>query len=135
MDYEEFEDVLDEDAEGEANMPADRRAKLDNIHKKVESLMGEAAEVMLDPELLLKIEDKVVRVMSRKKINPTIANLKVFLLAFQFGLASKSALGNDGISIAMGIRHMIDKKEKAKPKMDIDITKSKPLNEPKQLES
>lgn len=121
MDYDDFEEKMDDELDPE------KLKKARAIHDKLDALMGEAAELFLEPETIEKIKNKVVRVMERRSLTPNINNLRVMLVGVQFGIASASSLGNDAMSIAVGIRHMIEDKEKALPKLDIDITKSKPL--------
>lgn len=120
MDYNDFEDSLEEEKDPEKLLKAKR------IHDKLDALMGEAAEVFVDAGILEKIDQKVRSVMKRKGLNVTAANLKTLLVGFQFGMSSRDRLGDEAMQIAMGIRHMLDK---AKPKVEIDITKSKPLSD------
>ncbi len=97
------------------------------IKDKFQKFIADVADDMLEPgqvELIAKNMDKKLRSAG---VLPNLSTMKAFAEGFDFGVLSSMQLEERVAMVMAGIRKVIKDKTGVKPKLDIDITKSKPL--------
>lgn len=119
---EEFEDELDDD-KGDDEM----REKMRRVERKFDRFLDDIAEDVIEPEVLAKVERKILKLLHEAGVPATFGNIKAFSAGFDFGMKSTMKLEGNVAQLMIAIHRFVKEKEAKKPKVEIDITKSLPL--------
>lgn len=115
--FEEFETEGEEMSE----------EKMKRIRDKFSKFLADVADDMLTTSQIELIARNIEKKLRTAGISPSLSAFKAFSEGFDFGVISHLQLEEGVGQVFAGIRRVIRDKEGKKPKMEIDITKSKPL--------
>lgn len=123
------DDEEEDEDEDEEVVSEDIKRRVNRIERRFQTFLEDIADDVLEPKTLEKIERKVAGKMRGVGSAPTLANLRLFAEAFEFGMSSTMKLGGSVAQLLIGIRKIVKDKESKTLRSKIDITKSKPLPE------
>lgn len=110
----------------------EQHARMNRVQKNLQKFMAENAMDMMDEKTFQKIEKRVRGHFHDAGATFTLTSLKLYLEGFQFGMMSQLNVPNATGSMLAAITKMVA--DKTPPKVEIDITKSKPMPKKKNEE-
>lgn len=114
--------------EEHAEMERKMKGRAERLQTNFKKFLAENAEDMMEEGQYDKLKTKVEKRLRRAGISPSLTSLKIFREGFEFGMMTFMQLGGEGAKVFAGINKIVADKENKIPKMEIDISKSKPLS-------
>lgn len=127
MADDEFDGALDN--EHEENEDKDMKDKVRRIERKFNAFLDDIADDVIEPELLEKVGKTILKKLRKAGVSPGFMSIKSFALGFDFGMSSTMQLEGGVAHLMIAIHRYVKERTPKKAQVEIDITKSLPLED------